>query len=101
MMAGCGRLGAVGRLLLTYGTHRTAEKSLVEISELQTQLVGNLATQSAHIEQLMTDSFNTTENVDRGKKELTKATQRPSPAKYTFYATCGLCTFLVVWDLLI
>lgn len=49
----------------------------------------------------MTDSFNTTENVGRGKKELAKATQRPSPAKYTFYATCGLCTFLVVWDLLV
>lgn len=42
---------------------RTAEKSLVEISELQTQLVNNLATQSAHIEQLVADSESTTANV--------------------------------------
>ncbi|KAK7955910.1 uncharacterized protein PG986_005132 [Apiospora aurea] len=80
---------------------RTAEKSLIEISELQTQLVNNLATQSAHIEQLVTDSFNTAENVGRGNTQLKKATQRPSMAKYMFYTTCGLCSFLVVWDLII
>ncbi|KAK8080885.1 hypothetical protein PG997_008703, partial [Apiospora hydei] len=59
---------------------RTAEKSLIEISELQTQLVNNLATQSAHIDQLVTDSFNTAENVGRGNTQLKKATQRPSMA---------------------
>ncbi|KAK8052505.1 hypothetical protein PG993_003890 [Apiospora rasikravindrae] len=81
--------------------NRTAEKSLIEISELQTQLVNNLATQSAHIDQLVTDSFNTAENVGRGNTQLKKATQRPSMAKYMFYTTCGLCSFLVVWDLII
>ncbi|KAK8042927.1 hypothetical protein PG994_013410 [Apiospora phragmitis] len=80
---------------------RTAEKSLLEISELQIQLVNNLATQSAHIEQLVTDSFNTAENVGRGNTQLKKATQRPSMAKYMFYTTAGLCSFLVVWDLII
>ncbi|KAI0131852.1 hypothetical protein BJ170DRAFT_591834 [Xylariales sp. AK1849] len=80
---------------------RTAEKSLIEISELQTQLVSNLATQSAHIDQLVAESFNTTENVGGGNKQLKQATKRPSTAKYTFYATCGLCTVLIVWDLLI
>ncbi|KAH8681705.1 hypothetical protein BX600DRAFT_29468 [Xylariales sp. PMI_506] len=80
---------------------RAAEKSLIEISELQTQLVTNLATQSAHIDQLVADAFNTTENVGGGNKQLKKATQKPSPAKYTFWATCGLCTILIVWDLLI
>ncbi|EMR68846.1 putative snare-complex protein syntaxin-18 protein [Eutypa lata UCREL1] len=80
---------------------RTAQKSLIDISELQTQLVDNLATQSAHIDQLVADSMNTTENVGGGNKQLKKATQKPSTAKYTFYATCGLCTFLIVWDLII
>ncbi|KAK9783712.1 hypothetical protein AB5N19_04112 [Seiridium cardinale] len=83
------------------GQVRTAEKSLIEISELQTQLVNNLATQSAHIDQLVADSFNITEDVGGGNKQLKKATQKPRTAKYTFYATCGLCTLLVVWDLII
>ncbi|RDA96236.1 hypothetical protein CP533_1745 [Ophiocordyceps camponoti-saundersi (nom. inval.)] len=80
---------------------RTAEKSLVEISELQSMLVNNLATQSAHIEQLVADSLSTTDNVGGGNKQLKQATQRPSTARYTFFAASGLCAFLVVWDLLI
>lgn len=84
-----------------FSTCRTAQKSLIEISELQTQLVGNLATQSAHIDQLVADSMNTTENVGGGNKQLKQATQKPSTAKYTFFATCGLCAFLIVWDLVI
>ncbi|KAG4424642.1 hypothetical protein IFR04_002175 [Cadophora malorum] len=80
---------------------RTAEKSLIEISELQTQLVNNLATQSAHIDQLVSNSFVTAENVGGGNKQLKKATERKSTAKYVFYASCGLSFFLVVWDLVI
>lgn len=80
---------------------RTAEKSLVEISELQSLLVNNLATQSAHIEQLVSDSLSTTDNVGGGNKELKKATQRASAARYTFFAASGLCAFLVIWDLII
>ncbi|PSS10802.1 hypothetical protein M430DRAFT_44936 [Amorphotheca resinae ATCC 22711] len=80
---------------------RTAEKSLVEISELQTQLVNNLATQSAHIDQLVADSVTTAENVGGGNKQLKKAAERKSTAKYVFYASCGLSLFLVVWDLAI
>ncbi|KFA63523.1 hypothetical protein S40285_00267 [Stachybotrys chlorohalonatus IBT 40285] len=79
---------------------RTAEKSLVEISELQSMLVNNLATQSAHIEQLVADSFSTTDNVGGGNKELKKAAERPSAARYTFFAASGLCTFLIIWDLI-
>ncbi|OBU00475.1 hypothetical protein VE01_01514 [Pseudogymnoascus verrucosus] len=80
---------------------KTAQKSLVEISELQTQLVNNLATQSAHIDQLVADSFLTAENVGGGNKELKKASERRSTAKYVFYASCGLSAFLVVYDLII
>lgn len=64
-------------------------------------LVNNLATQAAHIEQLVTDSQDTTENVGGGNKELKKATQRASTARYTFFAASGLCAFLVIWDLII
>ncbi|KAH8809059.1 snare-complex protein syntaxin-18 N-terminus-domain-containing protein [Xylogone sp. PMI_703] len=80
---------------------RTAEKSLIEISELQTQLVNNLAMQSAHIDQLVADSYLMTENVGGGNKQLKKATERKSTAKYVFYVSCGLSLFLVVWDLVI
>lgn len=81
--------------------NRKAEKSLVEISELQTQLVNNLAVQSAHIDQLVADSHYTSENVGGGNKELKKATERKSTARMVFYASCGLSLFLVIWDLII
>ncbi|KAI2640856.1 hypothetical protein GGS26DRAFT_540073 [Hypomontagnella submonticulosa] len=80
---------------------KTAEKSLLEISELQTQLIDTLTTQSAGIEQLVTDSEKTTENIGGGNRQLKQATQKASPAKYTFFATCGLCAFLILWDLVI
>ncbi|KAI1765380.1 snare-complex protein syntaxin-18 N-terminus-domain-containing protein [Hypoxylon sp. FL1150] len=80
---------------------KTAEKSLLEISELQTQLIDTLTTQSAGIEQLVADSEKTNENVGGGNRQLKQATQKASPAKYTFFATCGLCAFLIVWDLVI
>jgi len=47
------------------------------------------------------DSFLTTENVGGGNKELRKATEKKSIAKYVFYASCGLSAFLIVWDLII
>lgn len=61
----------------------------------------NLATQSEHIDQLVADSFETTEGVGKGNKELKKSTERRSPARYTFFAAAGLCTVLVLWDLII
>ncbi|KJK85301.1 hypothetical protein H633G_10856 [Metarhizium anisopliae BRIP 53284] len=80
---------------------RTAEKSLVEISELQSLLVNNLEIQSEHIEQLVTNSLSTADNIGGGNKQLEKATKRPSTARYTFFAASGLCAFLVLWDLII
>ncbi|KAI3320127.1 snare-complex protein syntaxin-18 [Xylariaceae sp. AK1471] len=80
---------------------RAAEKSLIEISELQTQLIDTLTTQSAGIEQLVADSDMTAGNVQGGNRQLTQATKKASPAKYTFFATCGLCAFLIAWDLII
>lgn len=79
---------------------RTAQSSLLEISSLQTQLAQNLDVQSAHIQQLVTDSLNTSENVVSGNKQLKKAAGRRSVARDVFYATCGLCVTLIVWDLI-
>lgn len=81
--------------------HRTAESSLLEIAELQNMLVNNLTTQSAHIDQLVADSFETTEGIGKGNKELNKSVGRPSQARYTFFAAAGLCTALILWDLII
>ncbi|CAO2652777.1 Nn.00g021880.m01.CDS01 [Neocucurbitaria sp. VM-36] len=80
---------------------RQTEKSLTEIGELQTTLANNLSIQSAHIDQLVEDSFNTTENVGSGNKELKRATERGSTAQKVFWGTCVFCTTLVLWDLFI
>ena len=73
---------------------------MLEISELHTQLVQNLDIQSANISQLVTDSLSTSENVGSGNKQLKKAADRRSRAQMVFWATCGLCGFLITWDLI-
>jgi syntaxin 18 len=60
----------------------------------------NLELQSEHVSQLVADSVFTTENVGEGNKQLQIASERPSTARMVFWATCGLCTTLVVWDLI-
>ena len=64
-------------------------------------MVENLEIQAVHVSQLVADSISTTENVDKGNKELKKALDRPSTARYTFMAASGLCLFMIVWDFLI
>ena len=78
----------------------TAERSLLEISELQSQLVANLEVQGAQVEQLVSDGLQTAENVGGGNKQLKKASERRSVARGVFWATVGLCGGLVVWDLI-
>jgi syntaxin 18 len=73
----------------------------MEISELHSTLASNLSMQETHINQLIEDSFNTTENVGSGNKELKRATERGSTAQKLFWATSIFCTTLVVWDLFI
>ena len=73
----------------------------MEISELHSTLASNLSMQETHINQLIDDSFNKTENVGSGNKELKRATERGSTAQKLFWATSIFCTTLVVWDLFI
>ncbi|KAJ5112367.1 hypothetical protein N7532_000412 [Penicillium argentinense] len=83
----------------TLGKVQNAEKSLLEISSLQETLVTHLSTQEEYISQLVSDVDTTEENVGRGNRELKRATERKSPAQAVFWGTVGLCTSLVVWDL--
>lgn len=76
----------------------TAESSLLEISELQTQLAANLATQNAHIDNLVMDSLATTDNIERGNKELRKASEKASVARSAFFGTVVFCSVVFIWD---
>ncbi|MCJ1390033.1 hypothetical protein MMC18_002891 [Xylographa bjoerkii] len=80
---------------------RTAERSMIEISELQTTLAANLETQSSMINDLVLESLETRDDIAGGNKELKRAAERKGPARWVFRATCGLCAFLVLWDLII
>ena len=77
-----------------------AEKSLMEIGSLQQTLVGHLSVQGEMIGQLVDDAADTEGNVKRGNKELKKASERGSTAKMVCWASAGLCSFLIVWDLI-
>ncbi|OQD74023.1 hypothetical protein PENDEC_c012G02313 [Penicillium decumbens] len=83
----------------TLGKVQNAEKSLIEISSLQETLVTHLSTQEEYISQLVSDVDTTQTNVGRGNRELKRATERRSTAQAVFWGTVGLCTWLVVWDL--
>lgn len=75
-----------------------AQSSVLEISNLQTELTMHLNLQAEGISQLVSDSFEIGGNVKQGNKELEKANERWRPAQWTFYAAVGTGCFLVLWD---
>ncbi|KAF3913475.1 Syntaxin-18 [Arthrobotrys entomopaga] len=79
---------------------RSAERSLIEISEMQNRIVMDIAAQTDHIDQLMADSVQTAQNMEAGNKQLKQAAQRSSPARYVFQASIGFCAFLILADML-
>ncbi|KAL4807253.1 snare-complex protein syntaxin-18 N-terminus-domain-containing protein [Aspergillus unguis] len=79
---------------------QNAEKSLLEISSLQQTLVSHLSTQEEYIGMMVADASNTETNIGQGNKELKRASERRSTAQAVFWGTVGLCTWLVVWDLI-
>ena len=91
--------GMIGLIIISFLYCRNAEKSLIEISSLQETLVSHLATQEEYISQLVNDVDTTQTNVGQGNRELKRATERRSTAQAVFWGTVGLCTWLVVWDL--
>ncbi|KAL4862867.1 hypothetical protein BDV12DRAFT_190093 [Aspergillus spectabilis] len=79
---------------------QNAEKSLLEISSLQQTLVSHLSVQEEYIGAMVSDASNTESNIGKGNKELKRASERRSAAQAVFWGTVGLCTWLVVWDLI-
>ncbi|CEJ04091.1 hypothetical protein RMCBS344292_18060 [Rhizopus microsporus] len=55
---------------------KTAEKALLEISTLQTQLTNHLAAQTVQTDRLYADAVTTTETVERGNVQLLSAKER-------------------------
>ena len=53
----------------------------------------NLDMQAAHIDALVEDTSQTTENVKGGNKQLKKASERRSTAKVVFYSTVSLYVY--------
>ncbi|BCS18308.1 putative SNARE protein (Ufe1) [Aspergillus puulaauensis] len=78
---------------------QNAEKSLLEISSLQQTLVTHLSTQEEYVGMMVSDASNTETNIGKGNKELKRASEKRSAAQAVFWGTVGLCTWLVVWDL--
>ena len=73
---------------------------MLEISELQSTLAANLEIQATKIDSMVEDAGNTATNVSGGNTQLRRATERFRPARMVFWASCGLCAFLVSWDLI-
>ena len=91
----------VSESLTPFGPNRTAEKSLIEISEMHTQLASNLASQSVFIDQLVADSITTVENLDKGNKQLKEASERSSVASSFFYGAIGFSLLVITYDFLV
>ena len=81
-------------------TARTAERSMIEISELQSTLAQNLEMQSTRIDQLVEDTANTEVNVAGGNKQLKRASERFRPARYVYLACSVIRVFVILWNLI-
>ena len=72
-----------------------------ELLGMYTTINMHLAVQKEWTDVLVENAMDTEENVTSGNKQLKQAASRWRPARTVFMATCGLCTTLVLWDLLI
>lgn len=77
-----------------------AEKSLLEIADLQNQLVGHLDVQAELVGQVVADAADTEGDVSRGNRELKRAGERKSLARRVYWGTVVVCGVCVVWDLI-
>lgn len=75
-----------------------AQSSVMEISELQTELTMHLNLQAEGISQLVGESFEIGGNVGEANRQLEKARERFRPAQWAFYVAVGTGAFLVAWD---
>jgi syntaxin 18 len=78
---------------------KTAEKALIEISTLQTQLANHLAAQTIQTDKLYADAIATTETVERGNLQLISARERnKSSRKFMLAFLIGASFVLLFLD---
>lgn len=78
---------------------RSAEKSMYEISQLQTDLANHLTTQNEMIENLLENAFQTSEDVTAANQQLTSAGKRNRIAsKIIIYASVIIGLLLLFYD---
>lgn len=54
--------------------------------------------QNEHIENLVMDSLSTTDDIERGNRELKKAGEKTSMARTAFLSTTVFVGIIFVWD---
>jgi hypothetical protein len=75
-----------------------AQSSVMEISNLQTELTMHLNLQAEGISQLVSDTLEIGTNVEKANEQLEKARERFRPAQWAFYVAVGTGAVLVLWD---
>jgi ABC-type Na+ efflux pump permease subunit len=78
---------------------RGAEKALLEISSLQSELITQLSLQASVTDRLYDDALVTTESVEKGNKQLVQAKKRQkSTIKFVFIFLMTMTLLLLFLD---
>lgn len=78
---------------------QAAEKSLYEISSIQTQLAQHLSTQTEKIEHLMADAEQVQDDIEGANKQLESAkTRNKKASKIIIYTSLGFAGLLLFYD---
>jgi syntaxin 18 len=86
-------------LEVTHDKVKQAEKSMYEISELQTNLAAHLATQNDKIHGLLEDAFRTSSDVSAANEQLASARKRNRRAsKIIIYSSVSFGLILLFYD---
>lgn len=89
-------------LELTLNKAKAAEKSLMEISSLQSSLSAHLSTQNEHIQSLLNDSVQVQDDISKANKQLDSAKERNRRAsRIIVIVTLTLAFILFFYDALI
>lgn len=89
-------------LELSLNKAKAAEKSLIEISQLQSSLSAHLSTQNDNIQTLLNESVQVHDDIVKANKQLGSAKDRNRKAsKFIIYASLILAFILLFYDYLI
>lgn len=86
-------------LELSLNKARAAEKSLYEISQIQTQLAQHLSTQNEMIEDLLNDAFQVHDDITQANQQLESAkTRNKRASKIIIYVSLFFAFLLLFYD---